>query len=488
MLGEGWRTYAGDENMPTKAADQDWMKHTDTVAVFSDDIRNNLKSGYPNEGQPAFITGGKRDVNTIFKNLIAQPTNFEADSPGDVIQYIAAHDNLTLFDIIAQSIKKDPSKAKNYAEIHRRLRLGNLMVLTAQGTPFIHSGQEYGRTKQFRDPAYKTPVAEDKVPNKSHLLRDKDGNPFDYPYFIHDSYDSSDAINKFDWTKATDGKAYPENVKSRDYMKGLIALRQSTDAFRLKSLQDIKDRVQLITVPGQNGVEKEDVVIGYQITAPNGDIYAVFVNADEKAREFNLGTAFAHLRNAEVLADENQAGPVGIANPKGLEWTEKGLKLNALTATVLRVSQGGAIVAPAVEEKPEFDLSSLKQEHGQNNGQDNMSNRVDKPEQQTPAPQAKPDSAKPDAKVADTEDKPSQATTDSQAEKPAQEAQASSVSEAVRNESVDNSNKENIPATPAKQAELPNTGTKNDNKLLFAGISLLALLGLGFLLKNKKEN
>ena len=488
MLGEGWRTYAGDENMPTKAADQDWMKHTDTVAVFSDDIRNNLKSGYPNEGQPAFITGGKRDINTIFKNLIAQPTNFEADSPGDVIQYIAAHDNLTLFDIIAQSIKKDPSKAENYAEIHRRLRLGNLMVLTAQGTPFIHSGQEYGRTKQFRDPAYKTPVAEDKQPNKSHLLRDKDGNPFDYPYFIHDSYDSSDAINKFDWTKATDGKAYPENVKSRDYMKGLIALRQSTDAFRLKSLQDIKNRVHLITVPGQNGVEKEDVVIGYQITAPNGDIYAVFVNADEKAREFNLGTAFAHLRNAEVLADENQAGPVGIANPKGLEWTEKGLKLNALTATVLRISQGGAIVAPAVEEKPEFDLSSLKQEQGQNNSQDNMSNRVIKPEQQTPSPQTKPDSAKPDTKVADTENKPNQATADSQAQQPVQESQASSVKEAVQNESVENSSKENTPAPLAKQAELPNTGTKNDHKLLFAGISLLALLGLGFLLKNKKEN
>ena len=491
MLGEGWRTYAGDENMPTKAADQDWMKHTDTVAVFSDDIRNNLKSGYPNEGQPAFITGGKRDINTIFKNLIAQPTNFEADSPGDVIQYIAAHDNLTLFDIIAQSIKKDPSKAENYAEIHRRLRLGNLMVLTAQGTPFIHSGQEYGRTKQFRDPAYKTPVAEDKVPNKSHLLRDKDGNPFDYPYFIHDSYDSSDAVNKFDWTKATDRKAYPENVKSRDYMKGLIALRQSTDAFRLKSLKDIKDRVRLITVPGQNGVEKEDVVIGYQITAPNGDIYAVFVNADEKAREFNLGTAFAHLRNAEVLADENQAGPVGIANPKGLEWTEKGLKLNALTATVLRVSQS----RPAMEDKPKSDLPNSRQEQGQ--GQEhstsNIPNLSNKPEHQNPdpAPQTKPDSAKPDAKVANTEDKPSQAPTDSQTtqvSQPAQEAQPSSVSEAIQNGAVENSSKENIPATPAKQAELPNTGTKNDHKLLLAGISFLALLGLGFLLKNKKEN
>ena len=490
MLGEGWRTYAGDENMPTKAADQDWMKHTDTVAVFSDDIRNNLKSGYPNEGQPAFITGGKRDINTIFKNLIAQPTNFEADSPGDVIQYIAAHDNLTLFDIIAQSIKKDPSKAENYAEIHRRLRLGNLMVLTAQGTPFIHSGQEYGRTKQFRDPAYKTPVAEDKVPNKSHLLRDKDGNPFDYPYFIHDSYDSSDAVNKFDWTKATDRKAYPENVKSRNYMKGLIALRQSTDAFRLKSLKDIKDRVHLITVPGQNGVEKEDVVIGYQITAPNGDIYAVFVNADEKAREFNLGTAFAHLRNAEVLADENQAGPVGIANPKGLEWTEKGLKLNALTATVLRVSQS----RPAMEDKPKSDLpnSRQEQEQGQEHSTSDIPNRSNKPEQQTPAPdpapQAKPDSTKPDEKVTNAEDKPSQSTTDSQTEKPVQAAQPSSVNQAVQNESVENPSKENIPAPLAKQAELPNTGTKNDNKLLLAGISLLALLGLGFLLKNKKEN
>ena len=423
MLGEGWRTYTGDENTPVQPADQDWMKKTDTVAVFSDDIRNNLKSGYPNEGQPAFITGGKRDINTIFKNLIAQPTNFEADNPGDVIQYIAAHDNLTLFDIIAQSIKKDPSKAENYPEIHRRLRLGNLMVLTAQGTPFIHSGQEYGRTKQFLDPAYKTPVPEDKVPNKSHLLRDKDDKPFVYPYFIHDSYDSSDAVNKFDWTKATNGKAFPENVKSRNYMKGLIALRQSTDAFRLKSLQDIKERVHLITVPGQNGVEKEDVVIGYQITAPNGDVYAVFVNADDKAREFTLGTAFAHLRKAEVLADENQAGPVGIANPQGLEWTEKGLKLNALTAVVLRLSQGGAIIAPAVEEKPEFDLSSLEVESEQDQAQNLVAN---------------PDS---------------------------QETATEALSHKV----------------------LPNTGTENKSLLALAGFSILALLGLGWLIKNKKK-
>ena len=41
------------------------MKNTDTVAVFSDDIRNILKSGYQMRGTPAFITGGKRDINKV---------------------------------------------------------------------------------------------------------------------------------------------------------------------------------------------------------------------------------------------------------------------------------------------------------------------------------------------------------------------------------------------------------------------------------------
>ena len=337
MLGEGWVTYAGDENSLVQPADQSWMKDTDTVAVFSDDIRNTLKSGYPNEGTPAFITGGKRDINKVFDNIKAQPTNFEADSPGDVIQYIAAHDNLTLFDIIAQSIKKDPSKPENNAEIHRRLRLGNLMVLTAQGTPFIHSGQEYGRTKQFRDPAYRYPVSEDKVPNKSHLLVDEKGNPFDYPYFIHDSYDSSDAVNHFDWTKATNSQAFPENTKTRAFTKGLIALRKSTDAFNFKSKADVGARVTLLTVPGQDNVAQEDLVLGYQTVASNGDRYLVYVNADSKARQFDL-SKLTNGPSYMVLADGNQVNLSGISELSGVAINNHILTLNPLTATIIRLT------------------------------------------------------------------------------------------------------------------------------------------------------
>ncbi|MBF0786465.1 MULTISPECIES: pullulanase [unclassified Streptococcus] len=346
MLGEGWATYSGDENKPVQPADQSWMKFTNSASVFSDDIRNTLKSGYPNEGTPAFITNGKQDIEKVFRNIKAQPTNFEADDPGDVVQYIAAHDNLPLADIIAQSIKKDPANAENAKEIHRRLRLGNLMILTSQGTPFIHSGQEYGRTKQFRHPEYRTPVSDDKVPNKSHHLVNEDGSPFDYPYFIHDSYDSSDAVNHFDWSKATNSAAYPEHTKSRAYMQGLIALRKSTDAFKLASKEEVDKHVTLLTTVGKDGVEKEDLVLGYQTVASNGDVYLVFVNADTKERRFTVDQS---LKAATVLADGKQAGTEAIQGPEGVQLGEKSLVLAPLTATVLRIAKEDAQTPPDEE-------------------------------------------------------------------------------------------------------------------------------------------
>ncbi|MDG3143452.1 pullulanase [Streptococcus suis] len=358
MLGEGWRTFTGDANQPVQPADQDWMSSTDTVAVFSDEIRNTLKSGYPNEGQPAFITGGAKSVESVFNNIKAQPGNFLADDPGDVIQYIAAHDNLTLFDIIAQSIKKDPSVTENYTEIHQRQRLGNLLVLTAQGTPFIHSGQ---RTKQFRHPDYKEPVTEDKVPNKAHLLTNADGTPFDYPYYIHDSYDSSDAVNKFDWTKATDEALYPENTRTQAFTKGLIALRKSTDAFRLGTKEEVEQKVSLISIPGQNGIAKNDVVIAYQTIASNGDRYAVFVNADSKERSFVLSDIYKELLKGQVLVDGERAGVEALSDLVGVELTDSSVVLAPLTATVIRlpyITTALPDTAPTAEEKPSLDFTT----------------------------------------------------------------------------------------------------------------------------------
>ena len=110
------------------------------------------------------------------------------------------------------------------------------------------------------------------MPNKAHFLVDEKGNPFDYPYFIHDSYDFSDAVNHFYWTKATDTKSFPENTKTRAFAKGLIALRKTTDAFDFKSKADVDARVTLLTVPGTNNITQEYLVLGYQTVAFNGTV------------------------------------------------------------------------------------------------------------------------------------------------------------------------------------------------------------------------
>lgn len=426
MLGEGWRTYQGDEGKKVQAADQDWMSATDTVAVFSDDIRNTLKSGYPNEGTPAFITGGKKSIKELFSTIKAQPNNFTADDPGDVIQYIAAHDNLTLHDVIAKSINKDPKVAE--AEIHQRIRLGNALILTSQGTPFIHAGQEYGRTKQLLNPNYITKVADDKVPNKATLI----DAVKEYPYFIHDSYDSSDAVNHFDWESATNSTTHPINTTTQAYTKGLIALRRSTDAFTKASKAEVNRDVSLITDPALGDVAADDLLIGYQSIASNGDIYAVFVNADQNQRTIHLPQAYRHLLGAQVLADSKTAGTRPIAQPYGITFGEDSLAINGLTAIILKVPKEKS---DSTEEKDTNETAT---------------------------------------DLGTTSSKPSHillATSNS------------TQSQQVVNKETPVLENKQTTANKAQQALLPNTGSKSSNILTLLGASLLALatslLGFG---------
>ena len=68
-----------------------------------------------------------------------------------------------------------------------------------------------------------------------------------------------------------------------EYTKGLIALRRSTDAFRLGNQDLVNSNVQLIKSRDIAGV---DTVIAYSCQATNGDTYYVFINADTKRGGF----------------------------------------------------------------------------------------------------------------------------------------------------------------------------------------------------------
>ncbi|WP_410768054.1 pullulanase [Fontibacillus sp. BL9] len=329
FIGEGWRTFSGGIAEPAldgHGATQDWMNRTDNVGVFSDEIRNELKSGYGSEGEPRFITGGARPIETIFNNIKAQPSNTPADDPGDMVSYIEAHDNLPLYDVIAQSIKKDPAIPANDLEIHKRIRLGNLLVLTSQGSAFLHAGQEYGRTKQWK--------GEGVPEQKYHELKDESGNSFGY--FVHDSYDSSDAINMFDWAKAGDTQAYPVNHITREYTAGLIALRKSSNAFTLGNAELVNQNVMLIDSPE---IADSDKIIAYKNKATDGSgNYYVFVNADSVPRTLTLQE---NLTQGKVLVDNDEAGSIGVTEPSGFGLTSSSITIEPLTAVVINKQDSG---------------------------------------------------------------------------------------------------------------------------------------------------
>ncbi len=91
-------------------------------------------------------------------------------------------------------------------------------------------------------------------------------------------------------------KAHPENVKSRDYMKGLIALA-THDAFRLKSLQDIKELLLLLSQ--DKCMLKKKMSSATKLLLQTVMPSAVFVNADNSSWIY-LELPCSLLRKAEV--------------------------------------------------------------------------------------------------------------------------------------------------------------------------------------------
>jgi secreted pullulanase len=313
MVGECWRTYVGDDGTDVTPADQDWMNQTNSVACFSDEIRNELKSGYGSEGEPRFLTNGARNIQTIFNNVIAKPGNQNEDDPGDILQYIAAHDNLTLHDAIADAIHKDP--ATHQEEIQKRIRLGNAMILTSQGLAFIHAGQEYGRTKQWLSST---------TPEREFTMIDG----IEYPYFIENSYDASDAVNMFDWDKVTEEGIHKETM---EFTRGLIALRRSTDAFTLGTEELVRQNVHLIQ---SDEIKAEDLIIGYVSESTTGESYYTFINADSKQRTLSLDT---DLTRGVVLVDSDEAGVAGVEEISGVEIKSNSITIAPLTAVIIKL-------------------------------------------------------------------------------------------------------------------------------------------------------
>ncbi|UQZ34448.1 type I pullulanase [Paenibacillus sp. PK3_47] len=197
-IGEGWKI--ATELPAERLATMDNASMLPGIGHFNDKFRDSVKGNIFEFEEPGFI-GGLPGLETVVKSGIAGGIKYSgtsgyfADEPQQCVNYVECHDNHTLWDKIVLSSEGESNERRK--AMHR---LASAMVLTSQGIPFIHAGQEFMRTKDGTENSYKSPIE----------------------------------INRMDWERCAE---YAEDVA---YMKRLIALRRSHPAFRLRSAEEIR--------------------------------------------------------------------------------------------------------------------------------------------------------------------------------------------------------------------------------------------------------
>ena len=238
---------------------------------------------------------------------------------------MTAHDGFTLYDTIAFS--KDLS---DDVEIFNRMKLGYSMMLTSQGVAFIHGGDEMGRTKEYiGDPSLEGWTSS----NYDVRYVSSSGK-----YFVRNSYDSSDAINKIDWNLAYNNGAL-ENTKNGaklyNYVKGLIKLRKSTNAFKLGNYTTINNNVTLVYPVSDNNYT---LTFGYKNIDTLGNIYLVYLNASNEEVNINTFDVSNDINGATLIADRDYVDINGLSSSISVDVSADytGITLKPLSTAIFK--------------------------------------------------------------------------------------------------------------------------------------------------------
>ncbi|MCF0110653.1 MAG: type I pullulanase, partial [Erysipelotrichaceae bacterium] len=206
LHGEGW-------NLPTMLAEHKKATMGNQaalygVAQFNDFFREHVK-GKSSDYELGVCGYGTGDLNyrlAIPACLCGSAVVKEGyvtlfDTPQKSTNYIECHDNATVWDKMKNCCSEEASGVRI-----ARQKMMTAMVLLAQGIPFLHSGQEFCRTKNG----------------------------------VTNSYASPDSVNRLDWDRK-DRYLYVS-----DYVRDVIQLRKSHSEFRLKTTKEIEERVSVV--------------------------------------------------------------------------------------------------------------------------------------------------------------------------------------------------------------------------------------------------
>ncbi len=197
-----WRVY--NKLQPTKTS-------PGRIGCFNDAGRNALKGENSIDNAWGFISQGASDVgnkaDTVADMLKGIHTGVGSD-PLSCVNYASCHDNYTLFDQLNWTLSEDGGVTEPSIDtVAQAMVAVQGAVLSSNGVPFIHGGEEVFRTK----------VQE---------TEDKDTVKMYGKIITHNSYKSDDSTNSYKW----DRKASVGSSNMKQYfeaLKSLIANRKN---------------------------------------------------------------------------------------------------------------------------------------------------------------------------------------------------------------------------------------------------------------------
>lgn len=291
IYGEGWAadTVALPENKTAKKANAKLMP---SVAMFSDNIRDGVKGHVFYEDQPGFVNGKagmEEEIKFSVVGAIDHPEAAKGKEPGwanhptQSVNYISAHDDLTLWDKFAISNPEDSVEDRMAMN-----RLASAIIYTAQGIPFMQAGEEMLRTKPSLDPT-----------------RDYNNN----------SYNSPDSVNSIKWGQKK------EFAKEYNYYKGLIAFRKAHGALRMADADLVRKNLHFLDAPKN--------VVAYTIDKPDEtegfEKLCIIYNANKEETEVTIPEG-----EWKIYVDKEHAGTEVLDTIKG-----NVVKLQGISAMVL---------------------------------------------------------------------------------------------------------------------------------------------------------
>lgn len=252
ILGEGWDMGTQPSNVK---ANQKNAYQLPNISFFNDSIRDGIKGSVFEGTQPGFINGSTTNGNEVYMNMIGgellDSSKGKYDNPKQLIQYVEAHDNLTLYDKLLLTNPNDDEETREL-----RHNLSTAMVILSQGVPFIHAGQE--------------------------MLRTKRGD--------HNSYISPDEVNVFDYDRAA------EYSNSVEFFKQLIEFRNNQPLLRMADYETINKSVEKLVVEGQ--------YIAYKLFDKNQEMI-IAVNASDDNKSLSIDEGFTQvLKNTDFTEVE----------------------------------------------------------------------------------------------------------------------------------------------------------------------------------------